>query len=142
MAPELFQSIPQFSNHFATVVIVGDSEPPLLRNGVLSEVERPPFASEELSESSPAGNTAAKSLQNALHSEWRRLSGVPLFSLCSPSNVTQIPVHQMSAASQEERRMMRRRVVAAPLPFLKISLVKFSPSPRLAAQAREGLWGG
>lgn len=67
---------------------------------------------------------------------------VPQFSLCSPSNVTQFLVHQMSAASQEERRKRRRSMVAVPLPFLKISLVKFSPSLRLAAQTLEGLQGG
>lgn len=40
----------------------------------------------------------------------------------------------MSAASQEEER--RRRTAVVPLLLLKISLVKFSLSQRLAAQTR------
>lgn len=41
---------------------------------------------------------------------------------------------KMSAVSREERRKKRRSTVLVPLPLLKISLVKFSPSQRLAAQ--------
>lgn len=89
----------------------------------------------------PGHDVGAGSLRNILHSELSQLSSALLlsFSFSPPLRYDTLSHREMSAVSQEEKKKRRKAVVPLLL-LLKISLVKFSPSQRLAAQTR-GLQG-
>lgn len=88
----------------------------------------------------PGYNVGARSLWDTLHSELTQPSSAILISFLFLSlfQYDKLSLCEMSAVSQEEKEKKKRRRRKAPGPclLLKISLVKFSPSPRQAAQTQ------
>lgn len=117
--------------------MASDLKPPSVNNGTLSEGGRSLFASES--------SLRAARLQcgSQVPAEYFALSveATALLSLSShPFQYDTVSHREMSAVSQEERKKKGRSTVVVHLLLLKISLVKFSLSQRLAAQ-NQGLQG-